>query len=1178
MRPPWSRLRPLAPLPPSRWPGWTTVTSNRSRSAALAVSSCVATIAPTPPPSTSTFRRFTAVPPPRAKASQGYADTQDCDAMRQAGGATPTPQDSGPTPLPAAVARALRPGHFAGRETELALLADAWAAVGRGRQAALVLLEGEPGAGKTRLAAEQAACIAAAGGAAGFGRCDPDVPAPFRPWIGALPDLLLVMEEEDLAAHVHEHGGEVARLLGTAGGRLPAPTTTLDADPDAQRHRLLTAAVALVAGVARRHPLVIVLDDLQFADRASLLLLRELLDARDAPVLVIATVRDVAAEHREPWRALGPGFRAAPATRVLRIGGLDLDATRELVADRLGAGKDDVAGTLQAETDGNALFVVELLRHHTESEGDHTAPPRSIAEVVGLRAAALGGDAERVARYAASLGRTFNFDLLVHVLDWPAVKVLEAVEQLCAAGLAAEVASHRGWFQFSHGIVQHALAAGLTDLRRRHLHRRAAEWLAAIDDRDVVRTGELALHWAGAGSDFVAQAVGALMELGDHALDLVAFDDAVRAYAKALRLHRQTLPDPDAQTVELLLRLGDAERRAGVDGYSERLLHAAALAEAQHDTQRLVRAAIANSRGLTANFLETDERRVQVLEAALAAAAPDALADRALLLSVLSSELFAHRERRLELADEALETARAAGDERVLAEVLFRRCFTIAEPASVAERLQLGRELQRLGERLDDPLVRHRAALERTRALFEAGRADAPAEAGRVVELAPRVGTVFARWQASLHEAILHQRDGRYEEAETVAMRAAEQAIAVVPDAWAIFATQLLPLRWDQGRLGELADFAAQAADQSGAELGYRALVPLALAEAGREEEARARLDSELAAGLPMADNVLWMTSAALWSEGAIRLGHKGAAAVMLERITPWREQYVFTAVSLMGSVARLCAGLAALLGRHEDARRDYALAETVDGRIGAIGGLARTHLQHGLWLIAQGEENAGRERLERARAAATAHGLAGIATQATRDEGARPLDRSRALRASLQREGDVWTLGFDGRVTRLRDAKGIHHLVRLFSAPGVEIAATDLAGEGGAGARETGGTGPALDEQAKREYRTRVSELREEIEEAESFNDPERLARAREELEWIGTALSAAVGLGGRDRPQASNAERARVNVTRAIHSVLRRIGEHDERAGRVLADCIRTGAFCVYEPDPSRPVDWTL
>ncbi len=1049
--------------------------------------------------------------------------------------------------LPSAVLRARRPGPIAGRESELASLTDAFAEAQEARQTGLVLLEGEPGAGKTRLAAELAAQAAGAGALVCFGRCDPEVPAPFRPWIGVLSDL---------------------------DAELPEADPALDADPHAQRHRLLAATVELISTAGQWAPLLMLIDDLQFADRASLLLLRELLDGPDAPVLVVATVRDIEADHGEPWRALGPDLRRRPTTSSLRVGGLDLAATRLLVGGQLDA------EAVQAETGGNALFVVELLRHHAESAGESTATPRSIAELVGRRAASLGEEVARVARYAAALGRSFDFELLVHVVDRSPDEVLEALEHVCAAGLAAEVVDHPGWFQFSHGVVQHALAGELTDLRRRQLHRRAAEWLAGAGSRDVVRTGELVRHWAAAGSDFVAQAGTALMEAGDRALEVVAFDDAVRAYEQALRLHERATPEPDTRTIELLLRLGDAERRAGLDGYSERLLRAADLAQTQGDTQRLVRAAIANSRGLTADFHGTDRRRVGVLEAALAAVGPEALADRALLLSVLSSELFANRERRLELADAALEAARSAGDDRVLAEVLFRRCLTIAEPASVAERLRLAAELQRLGERLDDPLVRHRAAVERARVLFEAGRADAADEARRVIDLAPDVGTALARWQANLHEAILLQRAGRYEDAESLAQRGAERAMALVPDAWAIFATQLLPIRWDQGRLGELADSAAHAAEQAEAELGYRALVALALAEAGRDEEARAWIDAALPEDLPTADNVLWMTSAALWSEAAISLRHAGAAEVMLERILPWREQYVFTAVSLLGSVARLCAGLEALLGRHDDARRDYALAETVEARIGAVGPMARTWLQHGRWLIRQGEEEAGRERVQRARDLAAEHHLAGLVTtaDAALNQPGRPVVSSGSLRASLLREGDVWTLVFDGGVTRLRDAKGIHHIVRLLSAPGVEIAAAELAGEGAAASAESGSAGPALDEQAKREYRARVAELREEIDEAESFNDPERAARSREELEWIGSAIASAVGLGGRDRPQASNAERARVNVTRAIHSVVRRIGEHDERAARVLSDSIRTGAFCVYEPDPSRPVEWAL
>jgi hypothetical protein len=192
---------------------------------------------------------------------------------------------------------------------------------------------------------------------------------------------------------------------------------------------------------------------------------------------------------------------------------------------------------------------------------------------------------------------------------------------------------------------------------------------------------------------------------------------------------------------------------------------------------------------------------------------------------------------------------------------------------------------------------------------------------------------------------------------------------------------------------------------------------------------------------------------------------------------------------------------------------------------------------------------------------------------------------------AVLAREGDVWRVAYEGRVLRVRDAKGMRHLALLLANPGVEFHAVDVAtaAEGGAaraaesaeglGVRAgTGDAGPALDSQAKAEYRSRLEDLRAEIEEAESFNDPERAAHAREEMDFIAHELSAAVGLGGRDRRAASAAERARVNVTRALRREIRRIADEDAGLGRELETTVRTGTFCAYEPDPRRPVAWEV
>ena len=122
------------------------------------------------------------------------------------------------------------------------------------------------------------------------------------------------------------------------------------------------------------------------------------------------------------------------------------------------------------------------------------------------------------------------------------------------------------------------------------------------------------------------------------------------------------------------------------------------------------------------------------------------------------------------------------------------------------------------------------------------------------------------------------------------------------------------------------------------------------------------------------------------------------------------------------------------------------------------------------------------------------------------------------------------------------------------------------------------GDAGARLDPQAKAEYRRRVEDLRADIAEAESWNDPERAARSRDELEFLTQELSGAIGLGGRDRKAASTSERARLSVTRAIRSAMDRLRGLDSSLGAHLDATIRTGTYCVYTPDPRVPVRWVV
>jgi hypothetical protein len=198
---------------------------------------------------------------------------------------------------------------------------------------------------------------------------------------------------------------------------------------------------------------------------------------------------------------------------------------------------------------------------------------------------------------------------------------------------------------------------------------------------------------------------------------------------------------------------------------------------------------------------------------------------------------------------------------------------------------------------------------------------------------------------------------------------------------------------------------------------------------------------------------------------------------------------------------------------------------------------------------------------------------------------GRAPAPTAPADPAMFRREGDYWTVAFGGSVVRMRDAKGLGYLARLLRHPHREFHVLDLvAGDARRGdtAREDGlvaatpDAGVVLDESAKHAYRERIAELEAEAEQARRWNDPERTARVEAELDALTRALARALGLGGRDRRAASDSERARASVTKAMRGAVRRLEEQHPELGRHLSLAVHTGTFCVYDPDPRVPVTW--
>ena len=196
-----------------------------------------------------------------------------------------------------------------------------------------------------------------------------------------------------------------------------------------------------------------------------------------------------------------------------------------------------------------------------------------------------------------------------------------------------------------------------------------------------------------------------------------------------------------------------------------------------------------------------------------------------------------------------------------------------------------------------------------------------------------------------------------------------------------------------------------------------------------------------------------------------------------------------------------------------------------------------------------------------------------------------------------MRREGDYWSVAHGPEQFSLKHSKGFDALVMLLRHPGREfhvldlVAATDgAAAEVGAAqsgaqlaaqglhAGDLGDAGEILDAKARAVYRERLADLREELAEAQSFNDPERAARAEQEIEFLADELARGVGLGGRSRKAASAAERARQNLSRTIGAVVRRIAAESPTLGQYLIATVHTGSFCSYDPDPRAPIAWIL
>ncbi len=582
-------------------------------------------------------------------------------------------------------------------------------------------------------------------------------------------------------------------------------------------------------------------------------------------------------------------------------------------------------------------------------------------------------------------------------------------------------------------------------------------------------------------------------------------------------------------------------------------------------------------------FLSVDDDLVRLLEQALPRAAEDG--SRARLLARLARELLGDPlagEQRRVLADEALRLARTAGTGGVLAEVLDARLHALWDPAGALDRLEAATEIVELSRQTGDGALELSGLFWRFVALMEMARvAEAEVVLGAYQRAATAAGDAEASLMAVSRHAVLANLRGRFDAAAALTEEVAQMAARIrLPDAERLVASLRSAAIVEKGTDAEWADAEANLARIARMLPGHlyeatRARILLAL---GRRREAAAELDRLLPWALA-ASGPRWLGAVSQLAEVAAAAGDDASVKAVHRVLTPYAGRLVvYGGVNATGGFVAFHLGLLELrLERLDEAVAHLRDASESARRVGALPDLARSLAALAGALTRRSAHDDGADDL------AQAMQVREQAVDIGRQLGLSTLLRSMSAAADewiYVRDGLGWLLTAGAERARLTDSRGARQLRALLASPRHDISALDLAA-GGAGLNaglSAAVVTPVLDEQALVAYRRRLVELNVELQDADAAGDPVRSERAEAERTALMGELRRSTSLGGRSRTISAEAERARINVTRTLRSVLSRIGAQAPHAGAHLEASIRTGVACRYDPAPGGPIRWQM
>jgi tetratricopeptide (TPR) repeat protein len=754
---------------------------------------------------------------------------------------------------------------------------------------------------------------------------------------------------------------------------LPEP---LQADPETEHYRLFDAVAAWIAAVAGDSPVLFVADDIHWATRPTLALLCHLARSGEAlRLLVVATYRDTALDVSSDLADALADLMRQPGVDRLRLAGLDEDGVAAFFESQAHHELDEstraLTRALQAEIGGNLFFVGQLMRHLFETgvlvrrDGRweleralaDVGVPDGVREVISQRLARLPDGTRRALEAAAVLGDQFEVAVLTAALGDSELAVLQALDPAISARLVTEAATARADYRFVHALVRATLYDGLPTSQRVSLHERAGDSIAAVhagclDDH----LPALAQHFALAGSARRADAAAYAAEAGHRSQAQLAYDEAAGWYRRALELHTAA-GGPDAGRCELLITLGEAERRAARPEYHRTLLDAARLAGDLGDRHRLARAALANRAEFFNYFHEADPERSALATEALDALGSEDPALRAQLLVAIAAEfVWADNAECERLVTEALDVARGLDDPRALAYVITNAGFFRVDRTRPEWFEELKGQVASIGRFADPAMHFWCVSLASTWAQLEGAWAEADHFLDEATRLAAEIRQPTLRWAAAVMRAARLRVTGRLAEAQLAADEAFEIGTATGNrNAARIYRFQSFFIRLDEGRTGELLDRLTRAATRiavsPAAEPRLASPTPalvlrcVALFEAGRMDDARTVFgqiaeDDFVAIGYPR------LQSLALLAPVCAGLDDGPRAAYLYESLASHAAGLNAMYIVIDDPVAQALGMLATTLGRYDDAERHFGEALTIGERFEAPAFLARTRLE----------------------------------------------------------------------------------------------------------------------------------------------------------------------------------------------------------------------------------------